>query len=209
VSSNRFRVGFLAFPVVLLSACTGESATSPLDPNLCSPGDVGPGFQELTRGDFTGGDLARIGGGGAAPPAVTEGRFVFYKQTLPHPPFDPPLHVVCQVMEFADEPAAQAWIEALGPDESLAAAAVAWLPPENRHLREADARRTADGVFRAFEVTAGEGHTAMSAVFEIAQRDRHVTVLALGWNGRGPTGSLWDAADLIQARRATRLDRTD
>ncbi len=104
----------------LFAACApGAVSETELDEHLCSPEALGDDYQELVRGDFTPRDLAEL-----ADPhegrerelrdaGLERGKFVYYKSVLEKPPFEPPLEVVCQAMEFESEEQAAAWIAGL------------------------------------------------------------------------------------------------
>lgn len=110
-----------------LAACApGEVHDSELDNHLCSSETLGEGdYQELVRGNFTPRDLADLSDDASArevayrDAGMERGKFVYYKSVLPRPPFDPPLNIVCQAIEFETEEGARMWVEGLTADEAL------------------------------------------------------------------------------------------
>jgi hypothetical protein len=120
VLNNPLRATALTMVLALLTACsTGEPADSELDAYLCDQDDVGDQYIELTRGEFTPRDLADLSDNAdSRERALTEagmqaGRFAFYKESLPRPPFDPPVNIICQVSQFKNEASASEWVAAL------------------------------------------------------------------------------------------------
>jgi hypothetical protein len=92
---------------------------------------------------------------------MQRGRFVFWKQGLPRPPFDPPMNVVCQVLVFETAAQAAAWVSALAPDASdVAASGIIWLPGREREVTEIEP--IAGG--RAFRVVAEEGNARVTLI---------------------------------------------
>ena len=120
--------------LVFLAACSGASQNDEeIDRFLCNHDDVGPDFIELARGEFTPEDLANLSTNASAAKQEYEsgglmrGRFVFLKEVLSRPPFDPPLNLLCQVLEFDSEADAQAYASGLG-GAAPQWAGIAWLP---------------------------------------------------------------------------------
>ncbi len=158
---------------VVLAGCSdaSEAGDAALDRYLCEQDDLDGRFLQLVSGAFSGDDL---GGLGLDPEerkreyrsaGMQRGRFVFWKQSLPKPPFDPPVNVVCQVLVFETAEQAAGWVAGLDPDASdVAASGIIWLPGEEREVKEIEPI----GGGRAFQVTAEEGpaRVALIATYE-------------------------------------------
>ncbi len=154
---------------VALGGCSdaSEAGDTALDPYLCEPGDLDGGFLQLVAGAFSREDL---GGLGRDPETrkreyraagMERGRFVFWKERLPKPPFDPPVNVVCQVLVFGSAEQAAAWVASLDADaEDLAASGILWLPGGERLTEEIAPIAGA----RAFRVTAEEGQARVTLI---------------------------------------------
>lgn len=174
--------------LALLTACsTGEPRDSELEAYLCDQNDVGDQYIELTRGEFTPRDLADLGDNADSKErefteaGMLGGQFIFFKQSLPKPPFDPPLDVVCQVLEFENAPAAEAWLDRL--DETNVAATVFTsqvLGPSRVVERELDPGPLASA-FVAFG--SAEGWPS-SVSLVVAAEGRYVRTLAIGGTGQ-------------------------
>lgn len=111
-----------------------ESDTSDrLDGQVCTQDDVGPGFNHQTSGDFSPRNLADLGDEAPARLAayraagMLKGHFVYWKEVSGKPPFDPPLDVVCQVVEFQTAAQARTFVSSLAASE-VASTLIGWLP---------------------------------------------------------------------------------
>ncbi len=137
---------------LLLAACGAQRAGGPeLDPLLCAESDLPFDFLEQTRGDFTADDLGGLSRDHEErkreyrEAGMQGGRFVFWKEALPRPPFDHPVNVLCQVLVFRSAEEAASWVEGLrvAPEvirdtgmlwTPVTSLAVAELPSENGRL---------------------------------------------------------------------------
>jgi hypothetical protein len=154
---------------LVLAGCSdaSEAGDAALDRYLCGQDDLEGEFLELVSGAFSGDDL---GGLGLDPEerkreyraaGMQRGRFVFWKESLPKPPFDPPVNVVCQVLVFETAAQAEAWVAGLDPEASdVAASGIIWLPGGEREVTEIEP--IAGG--RAFRVTAEEGPARVTLI---------------------------------------------
>ena len=151
------------------AACTGEPTGSDLDTFLCSADDLGWAAHEVARGEFGEEGFER-----GKPAGFDGGRFVFFSQALTRPPFDPPLQVVCQVLEFESAGASQHWAASLSAETLAVSSEITAIPSEHRDIREIDnGDFPAEGsVLRHFELTAGEGAERVSALVETANLGR-------------------------------------
>jgi hypothetical protein len=171
---------------LVISAC-GNSGGNDLDPYLCTLDDLGGDYQQLTNGNFSPRDLADLG-----PDAdkrerefrdsgMKRGRFVFFKQTLPKPPFEPPLNVVCQVIEFRSREQAQAWVASLQSNHDKAATSVlGWLPRENRDVRPQQIDTEGLMFPDAYSIGAGADDTAVTAKMVVGFSGRYVVSQIVG-----------------------------
>lgn len=154
---------------LVLVGCSdaSEAGDSALDRYLCEQDDLDGRFLQLVSGAFSGDDL---GGLGLDPgerkreyraAGMLRGRFVFWKEGLPRPPFDPPVNVVCQVLVFETAAQAAAWVAGLDADAAdVAASGIMWLPGGAREVEEI--QPIAGG--RAFRVTAEEGPARVTLI---------------------------------------------
>ena len=172
---------------VALSACsTGEPEDDPIDRRLCTAEEVGIDFIELARGEFTPRDLADLSDDGDGRERVYEaagmerGRFVYYKQALPRPPFEPPVDIVCQVIEFESPDQAADYADGLDSVyPAVQVAGIAWLPEDRHTVEDVEPgirRITIDGVGRTVSVLVG-----------FAAHDRYFTSVYVGSEGEPPT----------------------
>lgn len=156
------RFAAVAAAAIALTACSdaSESGDAALDRFLCEESDLGGAFLGLTSGSFSETDL---GGLGRDPEArkqeyreagMQRGRFIFWKEKLPKPPFDPPVNVVCQVLVFETNEQASAWVAELDADsDDLAASGIIWLPDGERLTEEVAPIAGS----RSFRIAAHEG----------------------------------------------------
>lgn len=193
-STVRVAITALLAVGMLTVACSGGGGE--LDPYLCTLDDLGGGYQQLTTGNFSPRDLADLG-----PDAkdrerefrnagMERGRFVFFKQALPKPPFDPPLNVVCQVLEFRSEEEAQQWIVDLHDPGLLATSVVAWLPADHRDGFWTQLN-LADGIIipESYGMRAGSGDTKVEARGVARVQGRFVASVTVGTAGPNPDGA--------------------
>lgn len=150
----------------VLAGVLGGCARTPgvdgtaLDRYLCEAADLPFAFMEQTRGDFTADDL---GGLSTDPEArkrayreagMAGGRFVFWKEQLPRPPFASPVNVVCQAIQFETADQARAWLQQLpATGQSIRDSGMIWAPNGGGRARELPF--AGDG--RLFELEAEEG----------------------------------------------------
>lgn len=194
-------------------SCTGEVTESDLDPFLCTLDDLGGGYQQLITGDFSPGDLADLGPRAEererelTAAGMVGGRFSFWKQSLPKPPFDPPLNVVCQVLEFETEGQAAAWVAGLEADAPVVAtSAIAWLPGDGRSAVELGTAAAEPGSARAFEVTAGSGPMRTRVYFAFRGRGRYVGLVAAGGQENGAPEAGRELTERVAESMETRLE---
>ena len=191
---------------LVLGACSdaSEEGDTSLDKYLCDREDLTWEFQQQTAGSFSANDLGSLGEDtderkvAYREAGLQRGRFVFWKESLPRPPFDPPFNVVCQVLVFESGPQAQAWVQGLVADSTeIAATGIVWLPDGERTAEEID-----DSVGRTFRVIADEGPASVRlwATYEV----RGNLVLSVFAGDREGRLELADVRE-IQAARNARL----
>lgn len=190
----------------LASACSNGDAYAELKPLLCTQDDVGPGYQQLTDGDLSVRDLADLGPDATArvrelqDAGAQHGRFILFKEALPRPPFEPPVNVVCQALQFESAEAAQAFVRGLRPDDSLSTTVMAWLPRSNRHFvaMPLEAATPATGEVSArFAISGGSGEETMNAVYVASSEGAVVFTIVVG-----------EADSTRSAEQVTRLAET-
>lgn len=187
---------------VALAGCSdaSESGDADLDRYLCEQSDLDGRFLQLVSGSFSRDDLGGLGLDPAArkreyrAAGMERGRFVFWKESLPKPPFDPPMNVVCQVLVFGSPQQAADWVASLDADAAdLAASGILWLPSGERVTEEIAPIAGA----RAFKVTAEEGPARVTLVATYAAEGNIVrSVFAGDRDGRVTSDyvrSIWEA----------------
>lgn len=173
----------------LFSSCSNGDAYSELKPLLCTPEDVGADYQQLTDGDFSVRDLADLGPGAAQrerelrQAGAQHGRFVLFKKSLPKPPFDPPVNVVCQAVQFDSPEQARAFVRGLQPDDSLATTAMTWIPGDDRHFAAVNAGESPappGEAWARFTIRAGSGEETMTAIYDAVSSGSTVLTVVTG-----------------------------
>ncbi len=154
----------LAAPLMAVAVLAGCQASPrfdglPLDPYLCEAEDLPFDAIEQTRGDFTAADLGGLSRDPEARKAeyraagMEGGRFVFWKQALPRPPFEAPVNVVCQALSFESADQAAAWVAGLAAEpRAVRDSGMLWAPLEGSQAEELPAREG-----RLFRLEAAEG----------------------------------------------------
>ena len=188
------------------SAIRGEASTG-LESQVCLQQDVPADFHRQTSGDFTAQNLADLGPGPEqrlrqlAAAGVRGGHFAYWKQTVGSPPFDPPLDIICQALEFDSDAHATAFVRAIRPDPAdLATTALTWLPDGARTVFEEPA--TFSSAARAFAIRAEDSQTSVDINAVVLPDGRFVRTVYLGGNGR--RGTIIDAVR-VQQQMAARL----
>jgi len=186
----------------LVAGCTGEPGASELDQYLCPPEGAGAGYRELTRGDFTPADLAGLSADAEArerdyrAAGMENGKFVFYKQSLSKPPFNPPWTVVCQVIEFETATQAEAWVSTIDPAGAHSELAFGRLPDE----RLISSETPSFAGTRRFLASGGPESAPTSVTIVAGADHRFVRIVAVGVGSAvfGPVDgwltALWDSA---------------
>ncbi|MGE3075768.1 MAG: hypothetical protein AB7N24_18780 [Dehalococcoidia bacterium] len=173
--------------MLLATACSASAGNNDeIDSYLCTHGDVGPDFIELSRGEFTPADLANLSGDTSEAKAqyreagLKRGRFVFWKEVLPHPPFDPPLNLLCQVLEFASAEDAAKYANGLG-EAAPPWAGLAWLPDGDLRVEAAgpDLRR----------ITFREAGQDVTVLVQSAATERYFYAIYLGRDEMPPAAT--------------------
>lgn len=165
----RTSIAAVLLGAAILSACqaSGRLEGPALDRYLCTAEDLPFDVIEQARGDFTAADL----GGLSRDPEVRKaeyraagmegGRFGFWKQALPRPPFESPLNVVCQVIAFDSSAAAASWVANLEADPvRIRDSGMLWAPLGEARAEELPAER---GRLFRLEGTEGEARVTLFA----------------------------------------------
>jgi hypothetical protein len=205
---TKWYSGALLMAAVVAGACRGGAGFdgAALDAFLCTADDLPGMFMEQTRGDFTPDDL---GGLSRTPDerkaeyraaGMEGGRFVFWKEALPRPPFASPVNVVCQVLSFSSEAQAAAWVAALTAEpEVIRDSGMLWAPMENASARELPGEHG-----RLFELAAREGD-AQVRLFALHEARGRLVVSVFAGDRDGRTEAATALA--IAASRDARLER--
>lgn len=195
------------------AACSGGNTYGELKPQLCTQEDVGPDYQQLTDGDFSVRDLADLGPdadrreGELRAAGARHGRFVLFKQSLPKPPFEPPVNVVCQALQFDSAASASAFVANLRPDDSLATTAMIWIPRGDRAFAAEDASREGSARSARFTIRAGSGEERMNAVYQAVARGDVVLTMVVGEADGTPSAEQRTRFAETVAARDARLGR--
>lgn len=168
-------------------ACVGGSdtrhdATREL---ICQTGDVPTDYLLQISGDFTSSefaDLAHFTEGDQATlreAGFVGGRFSYWKQLVSKPPFDPPVNILCEALEFSSEEGAARYVSALDPATYGEVPGLTWLPEGDR---EFTAVPPTGGVLstRAFLVRATGSPTDVYMAWLVTPRGRFVLATFLG-----------------------------
>lgn len=201
----------LAIGATLAAGCggagTAKDNTTGLENQVCLQQDVPTDFHPQTSGDFTPQNLADLGPGPdqrlrhLAGAGLRGGHFAYWKQSVGSPPFDPPLDIICQVLEFDSEAHAAAFVLAIQPTPSdLVTTALMWLPQGSQTVVEQPATLLPPA--RAFAIRAEDSQTSVDISAVVLPDGNYVRTVYLGGNGR--RGSIVDAA-LVQERMSARL----
>ncbi|GIW12926.1 MAG: hypothetical protein KatS3mg062_0365 [Tepidiforma sp.] len=188
-----------------LAGCQGTPRFNgePLNPLLCAAEDLSQPFLEQTRGDFTAADLgglsrrpeerkAEYRGAG-----MEGGRFVFWKQALPRPPFESPVNVVCQVLSFETAGQAAAWVDRLEADpERIRDSGMLWAPLDGAVAEELPAER---GRLFRLEGSEGDARVVLYALHE-ARGNLVLSVFVGDRDGRTLAATALDIAAARDAR---------
>ena len=151
-ATNSAVAAILAAGALLAAAC---AAAPPISANIedeliCTPDDLRGTYFMQMAGEFSIRNLADLADDAASREAELDssglrgGRFNYWKQDVGKPPFETPVELVCQVMEFASDAQAAQFVRDLEVDPGeLATTAVAWLPAGGRTARELPVSDTA------------------------------------------------------------------
>ncbi len=205
------RLAALSLAAALLAGCgiagSADEAGTGLENQVCQQEDVPAGFRRQTAGDLTPHNLADLGPGPdqrlrqLAAAGLRRGHFAYWKENIGTPPFDPPLDIVCQVLEFDSAPAAAAFVQSMRPDPAdLSTRTLTWLPEGSRTVFEAPS--TLEPPARAFAIRAEDTQTSVDISALVVPDGRYVRTVYLGGNGR--RGTIVDAAQ-VQQRMSARL----
>ena len=194
-------------------ATSGGGDTAQLKEQLCTEADLGGGYIEKTTGAITVQNLADLSDNTSArkkqldDAGVEGGRFAYWEHTVPNPPFNPPMEVICQALQFHSADEAAAFVRNLKPtDDDLASTAMTWLPDGHRSVEELFLSQA--GVFpgtqvpperRAFKITASGDSLDFTIYATVEQDGAFVRTIYAGKNAGGPPPTLNDAGKIAAA----------
>ena len=178
----------------LFAACSSSRESgvgAGLASQVCLQADVPSGFHRQTSGDFTPRNLADLSPSGEArlgqlsATGLRGGHFAYWKQAVGAPPFDPPLDIVCQVLEFDSADHASGFLAGIRPEPGdLATTALVWLPEGARTVNEEPSPLAAG---RAFAMRAEDSQTSVEISAVVLTDGRYVRTVYFGGNGRHAT----------------------
>lgn len=168
---NSFAGGVLLLAAAALFASCDSSVdaatAATLASRLCTLDDLGGGYLHQTDGDFFPEDLAALPDApdgrlkALRTAGFVRGRLIYWKASVEKPPFDPPVSVYCQVMQFSTTAQAAAFAASLAPArEDLETAGLTFLPSGRLQVDEGP---PSDSV-RVFTIRANEGWNVAAAV---------------------------------------------
>lgn len=202
MASRRFLLALLPGLAWIAACAPGEVGTSELDQHLCAHETLGDEFQELVRGNFTPKDLADLSDdadrreGEYRQAGMKRGKFVYFKEVLPRPPFEPPITVVCQVIEFDTDDAAGQWLRGLDATDALESLAFGRVPREDIHEEETPPPTgfgTDSGQVRQFEAAGGAGDERTLAYYLVGSEGRFVRAVSVGRRGGFFDNEAWQS----------------
>ncbi len=198
--------------IALTAGCatSGGGDTDQLKQQLCTEADLGGGYIEKTSGAITVQNLADLSDNSGArkkqldDAGVEGGRFAYWEHTVPNPPFNPPLEVICQALQFGTSAEAAAFVRNLKPtDDDLASTAMTWLPDGHRSVEEMPLSHGAGlpdaTVPRAFKITASGSGLNFTIYATVGQDGAFVRTIYAGKNAGGPAPTLNDAGKIAAA----------
>lgn len=160
----------LVATAILLASCDANvdaATTAALTSRLCTLEDLGGGYLHQTDGDFFPQDLAALPDApdgrlkALREAGFVRGRLIYWKASVEKPPFDPPVSVYCQVMQFSTTAQAASFSAGLAPArEDLETAGLTFLPSESLQIAEGS---PSEGV-RVFTIRGNDGWNVVAAV---------------------------------------------
>jgi hypothetical protein len=215
--SSRQLLPLLAVGLAFAAASCGSdrNASDPgdvLEQQVCTQSDVGAGYREQTSGDFSLGNVADL----SSQPenrrrqleaaGLQRGHFAYWKHSVGSPPFEPPLEIVCQVMEFKTPEQAQQFVAQLRAEpDDLATSAMTWLPDGKRTIEEQPVHgaNPLPATARGFHLEARDSNIDVSVYAVVVPAGRYVRSVYVG--DGGGSGSLAEALE-VQAQVLERLN---
>jgi hypothetical protein len=200
-------VAAVIFGSIAVSCSGGEAAApdNPLDQMVCRYEDLPEDYQAQTSGDFSVGDLADLAPDASArrkelrAAGLQTGHFSSWRQVVGDPPFDPPIEVVCQAMQFETQDQARQFVNTMRAEPGeLATRAITWLPESDR--RVADATDQLAGLpegARAFRIEAEDEQVRVVLYAVAVANGRYVQSVYVG--DRKEHTTLGDAARIASA----------
>lgn len=189
---------------------TGEAGKG-LDDQVCTQADVGPNFNHQTAGNFTPANLGGLVDGDGLGKRELEnagivgGRFVYWKEVVEKPPFEAPIDVVCQVIEFRDATAAAAFATQLQSDMALLRGVVIGLLPEGERVVSEVLSGTGEARATIIQLRGESDAGPLATRISVVTEGPLVRLVLAGTESEGRIGSL---SDELAARIRERLDAT-
>jgi hypothetical protein len=218
---TNFALPLAALAIVLSgAACSADAGGSgALKEQICTESDLGGSYIEKTSGGITIQNLANLSSDAAArskqlkAAGMHDGRFAYWIHTVPKPPFDPPLEVVCQALEFRSPAEAQAFVRGLQPTpDDLASTGMVWLAKGHRtvttveHMEQGVQPGTPLPAQQTFKITA-RGDQVDFTIYAVVEADgRYVRTVYVGKEG-DPSGLTYLDAGKVASAIQQRVDR--
>jgi len=201
-----------AVGALFAAACAAASpAGANIDDDLvCTPDDLGGAYLMQVAGEFSSRNLADLAENAVKRKAELEssglrsGRFNYWKQAVGRPPFEDPVELVCQVVEFASETQAARFVRSLKAEPGeLSTTAVAWLPAGGRAAAELPVPTTinAPPTSRVFRLEATSPGPRTTLYVAIAPAGRFVQSVYMGTS---PGTATPDETTAVLSRLAAR-----
>jgi hypothetical protein len=211
LTSSPAAAAAIAGAALLAAACSGARPFGAriAEELTCTPEDLGGAYFMQTAGEFSTRNLADLADDAPKRKAELEtaglrgGRFNYWKQEVGKPPFESPLEVVCQVMEFGSADQAARFVGDLQAEpRDLATMAITWLPAGGRKAEELSAPNdpALPPGTRAFRLEAASPEAKVSLYAVLVSRGRYVQSVYLG-NGDGTASPAAAAAVLVHLTR--------
>ncbi|MCC7362852.1 MAG: hypothetical protein IT303_00650 [Dehalococcoidia bacterium] len=186
--------------------CTGSSPE--LDPIaeqlVCLDADVPDGYLLQVTGTFTGDDIEELVAdeGARAPDGLEGGTFSYWREIVSQPPFDPPIAILCEALQFDTAELASAFVRGLQPGVEMTLPSLVWLPDEGRQFTEVQGGEGSPPG-RFFRVSAQEDGAEVHLFAAYVTNGRFVQAVFVGdKEGRAGLDDLAALVERVHARGA-------
>lgn len=177
---------------LLASACGGGSSEPTIASTIdCLGQDLPSQYVRQLDGSFTNTELIAVGVGDAPQTdALIGGHFSSWTETVDEIPFDLPGNILCQVLVFDEEEAADAFVDSLeATSASLSHASIGWPSAGELAVREISGDPSAESPetsVRAFTATGTDGGSEQQLLLLFESAGRYVVSVHAGGPSQGP-----------------------